>query len=152
KSRYAKDARRIGGRMITIELASQCVQQGLRLRWLHLFYSPDHLVLVGRGIQDTAGRRDHLRFLDCSEGCGAVLIEVDVEVADGENILLGARLSLRFESVHPDVNVATVLVVFVAHPILERGSDDLIDGSDALDGSTAHAIADQDGNAVGGFE
>src|SRR5215475_15204379 len=44
KSRYAKDARRIGGRMITIELASQCVQQGLRLRWLHLFYSPDHLV------------------------------------------------------------------------------------------------------------
>src|ERR1700722_1721300 len=68
---------------------------------------------------------------------------------DRKDILFRARMRLWFVRIHPHVDVAGVPFILVSHPILERSCDEFADRTDALDGFTALAVANQNGDTVG---
>jgi len=70
-------------------------------------------------------------------------------VANGFDVLFGARAGFGFQGVHPDVDVEGLFLILVPQPILKGWFGDLGSRSDALDRPAAVAVAHQNSNAVG---
>src|ERR1700730_6650758 len=77
---------------------------------------------------------------------------MEIKMANRNNVVLRPRVGVRFEGIHPDVDIAAVFFVFVPHPILKGRSGDFVDGADALDGLAPMAVPDQYGDAIRGLK
>ncbi len=80
------------------------------------------------------------------------MVEVGVEMAYGKDIVLRARKRGGLECVHADVDIAAVLFVLVAHPVLKGSVGYFGSGANALCRLTTLRIPHQDGDAVGRFK
>jgi len=63
----------------------------------------------------------------------AIVIDVQVKMADGLNILLSSRACLGFQGVHSDVDVACLFFILVLEPFLSGRSRDPLSCRDTLD-------------------
>src|SRR5215472_12348996 len=64
---HTKDARGVPGSRIASEALRQSPEKGLGFILAHSFHSPDHLVFLGRRVQDVVGRRDSTVVVDRGE-------------------------------------------------------------------------------------
>ena len=61
-----------------------------------------------------------------------VMIEVEIEMSDLADVVLGSAARFRMQSVHADVDLEA-LIVLAGEPFLDRFGTDLVNGSNPLD-------------------
>ncbi len=108
-------------------------------------------MLLGRTIQHVVRLGDDARILDGFEYFRSALIQVEIDVPDGLDFLLGPRRGIFFERIHPYIDVRAVRVL-VAKPGLKLGACGFPCAGDALDGFAEVAVEHEHGNTVGGLE
>jgi len=151
ESRQAEHARRIGGCRVTPELTCETVQQGLGLILTETTYFPHDLVLARRGIQDKVWRWDFGGISDCFESLVTVSVEVEIDVADALDVVLGAAVSAILDWVHSYENVGTTNIL-IAEPGLKGGTRHCLGLRDSLNCVACRAISHEDGGVIRGFE
>jgi hypothetical protein len=81
----------------------------------------------------------------------SAVIEVQVDMLYGFDVLLGSGRGVRAERVHADINVRPVGIL-VAQPSLELRTGRLFGAGDALDGLSKVSIEDQECDSVASLE
>ena len=79
------------------------------------------------------------------------MVQIEIDVTDGLNVVLGSGCGIFLERVHPYIYVRAVRIL-VAKPRLELGACGFLCAGDALDGFAEIPIEYEHGNAVGRFE
>src|SRR5579883_311652 len=147
-----QDARRVGCRGIASKFPRHGPEEPFGLFLPHSFDPPNDLKLLRRSVDGVVGSRHKIRLPNSCESRRTVVIDVEIKMADGLDVLLGARARFRLQGVHSDVDVVGFLFILVMEPVLRGSARNSFHGCDALDRLTAIAIADQNGNTVGRVE
>ena len=103
---------------------------------------PNHLVLARRSVDHEIGSGEPDARLNGLEGAVAILVQVEVHMANGLHILFPAMRRIAIQSVLGDIDIVTIRVG-VAKPRLPFGRSDRLGSVDSLDGIALRAVVDQ---------
>jgi len=123
------------------------MKKRLGLLEIGTFNSPDDLILAGRSVKDKIRRWNNKGCSDKFDGLIAVAIDVEVDVANFLEALLGSGVRAVLDRVHTDKNVGASAVLFQKHG-LEFNTRDDFRFRDALKGVTQPSIPNENGDVI----
>lgn len=111
--RHAKDARRIGGSRVAAEVGCEGMKQGLRLFEIDTFYLPHDLVFSKRSIENEIRWWHVGGVANNRERSFGVVVEIEVYMADGLDIVFRPAGSTVLQRIHSDKDYVELEGVFI---------------------------------------
>jgi hypothetical protein len=151
ESGQTENACRIGCRDVSAKLVGQTAEQKLRFVLAESTYIPHNLMPARRSVEDEIGSWNIRRPSNRVERGIAVSVEVEVNVANITDVVLGSAMRIVSEGIHSyeDIGPAGILS---REPRLKIAFGDCFGRRDALDRLAGRAITDDNRGSVGGLE